>query len=219
MQKVARALLTALPVVASFLCSNVSAQGIITTVAGGGRTSRPALSAPLEPYGVAVDGRGNLFVASADDGIFKVASGLLTLVEGCRPPVCSALALSVASTGVIYAANPENNRVLKIDGNGASSIVGDDARNRPGILAWSVAADGAGAVYIADAGANRVRKIDPNGNMTTVAGTGTAGFSGDGDLATKAMLRFPAGVAVDAAGTPSPIFRTCASGRLIETAI
>ena len=63
-----------------------------------------------------------------------------------------------------------------------------------------VAFDASGNYYIAEYGAQRIRKVAANGIITTVAGTGTAGFSGDGGLATSAMLFFPLGVALDASG-------------------
>ena len=188
---------------ATILCSSVAAQGIITTVAGGGPKKISARSVALEPHGVAVDGAGNVLIA-AEAGIFRVdPSGQLTTIgDGCGHAVCWALSVAVTNTGIIYAADLENNRVLRIDRNGASATVGggDAGAHPPGALAWSVAVDSAGAVYIADAGAHRVRKVDANGVETTVAGTGTAGFSGDGGPATSAMLSFPSGVAVDAAG-------------------
>ena len=59
--------------------------------------------------------------------------------------------------------------------------------------------DSAGNLYIADSGNNRIRKVS-NGVITTVAGNGTAGFSGDNGPATSAQLNYPQGVAVDSAG-------------------
>jgi hypothetical protein len=67
-------------------------------------------------------------------------------------------------------------------------------------LPYGLAVDAAGNVYISDAENNRIRKIDPDGIITTVAGTGARGFSGDGGPATAARLNTPAGLAVDAAG-------------------
>jgi sugar lactone lactonase YvrE len=63
-----------------------------------------------------------------------------------------------------------------------------------------MAIDAAGNIYIADKANQRVRKIAASGIITTVAGKGTAGFSGDGGAATSAQLNQPAGVALDAAG-------------------
>ena len=60
--------------------------------------------------------------------------------------------------------------------------------------------DATGNLFIADAGNQRIRKVGTNGIITTVAGNGTYGFSGDGGAATNAQLDNPAGVAVDAAG-------------------
>ena len=62
-----------------------------------------------------------------------------------------------------------------------------------------VAMDGKGNLYLSDTDNNRVRKVDPGGIITTIAGTGTAGFSGDGGPATSAQLNLPYGLAVDSA--------------------
>ena len=67
-------------------------------------------------------------------------------------------------------------------------------------LPYDVAADGSGNVYIADSNNHRIRRIAADGTITTVAGTGTSGFSGDGGPATAAQLDFPTGVAVDGSG-------------------
>ena len=63
-----------------------------------------------------------------------------------------------------------------------------------------VAADRSGNLYLSDTDHNCVRKIDPKGIITTVAGAGTAGFSGDGGPATAAQLNLPYGLAVDLNG-------------------
>ena len=65
---------------------------------------------------------------------------------------------------------------------------------------YGVAVDGQGSVYIADHLNQRVRMVSPGGTITTIAGTGRAGFSGDGGLATSASLSRPHGVAVDGQG-------------------
>ena len=123
--------LTLALVLATLLCSSAAAQGIITTVAGGGPTKISARSVSLEPYGVAVDSTGNVLIASPE-GIFSVdPSGQLTTVgDGCGHAVCRALALAVANTGTIYTADLGNNRVLKIDRNGSSATVGATTQAR-----------------------------------------------------------------------------------------
>jgi hypothetical protein len=64
-----------------------------------------------------------------------------------------------------------------------------------------VAVDSAGALYIGDVANNRVRKVTLDGVITTVAGTGTEGFSGDNGPAISAQLYAPYAIAVDSAGT------------------
>jgi DNA-binding beta-propeller fold protein YncE len=68
----------------------------------------------------------------------------------------------------------------------------DAELNTPGGLA----VDGEGTIFIADSGNHRVRKIGSDGNISAVTGTGTAGFGGDGALASAATLNFPTGLAI-----------------------
>jgi sugar lactone lactonase YvrE len=109
--------------------------------------------------------------------------------------------------GNLYIADTGNNRIRKLDtggrittigGTGAGGYSGDGG---PAVLArfrtpHGVALDAAGDVYVADSANQRVRKIDAAGIVTTVAGTGTAGYNGDGIAATAAKLRYPKGVEV-----------------------
>lgn len=82
-----------------------------------------------------------------------------------------------------------------------STVVGDVTETSVQVTGNAgVATDAAGNLYFAERGENRVRKLDAAGVVTTVAGTGMAGYSGDGGLAIDAELRQPQGVAVDAAG-------------------
>jgi sugar lactone lactonase YvrE len=130
----------------------------------------PATSANLFPYGVALDGSGNLYIA-AHDRIRKVA----------------------ANTGVI----------TTVAGNGSSGYSGDGGPATSATLnqAAGVAVDNSGNLYIADSGNNRIRKVAVGtGVITTMAGNGAAGSSGDGGLATSATLSFPNDVVVDSNG-------------------
>ena len=103
--------------------------------------------------------------------------------------------------GTLYIADSDNNRVRKVStdgiittiaGTGTAGYSGDGGQatsaqlNGPG----GVFLDAQGTIYIADSLNNRVRKI-VGGNITTIAGTGTAGFSGDGGQATSAQLNIP----------------------------
>jgi hypothetical protein len=92
--------------------------------------------------------------------------------------------------------------IFTIAGNGTAGFSGDGGAATAARLdtPWNVAADGAGNVYIADANNNRIRKVNAAGIITTFAGTGTPGFSGDGAAATLAQLSNPQGICTDFSG-------------------
>jgi uncharacterized repeat protein (TIGR01451 family) len=152
------------------------AAGIITTVAGNGSSGYsgdggPATSAKLyEPYGIAVDASGNLYIA--DRFNYRVRM--------------------VSTSGVIKT----------VAGNGSCCYAGDGGAATSALLGApsGVAVDASGDLYIADTSNNRIRKVNPAGIITTVAGNGAYGFSGEGGAATAARLEAPEGVAVDASG-------------------
>jgi len=87
-------------------------------------------------------------------------------------------------------------------GNGQAGFGGDGGPATQAMInrVDALAVDGAGNVYMADEKNNRVRKVDKNGVMTTFAGTGAAGFAGDGGPAAQAQLNAPTGVCTDTAG-------------------
>jgi trimeric autotransporter adhesin len=111
--------------------------------------------------------------------------------------------ITVSSTAVAQAGNPhEPGTVITIAGNGVSGFSGDggSATSAQLSLPFGIDVDAAGNIYISDTFNHRVRKVSLDGSITTIAGTGTAGFSGDGGPATTAKLDYPFGVAVDGAG-------------------
>jgi len=203
--------------------------GVITTVAGNGMQgyngdNGPATSAQLaQPSGVAVDAAGNLYIAdSYNNSVRKVSNGIITTVAGTGnpgysgdngPPAVAQLNqpidVLVDDTGNLYIADFGNGRVRKVSGglittvagNGTCCYSGDGGPatsaqlNTPNALAI----DASGNLYIADYGNDRIRKVS-NGIISTVAGNGLPGFSGDNGLAVTARLNFPAGIAVDASG-------------------
>jgi len=142
-----------------------------TGVAGYSGDSGQATSAQLStPAGVTVDGAGNVYVA--DDG-----SNVVRKIQ------TSGVITTVAGTGVAgYSGN----------GGAATSAM----LNGP----TDVVLDPAGNLYIADDGNHVVRKVTPGGTISTVAGTGVAGYSGDGHAATAAKLMAPVGLDVDTSG-------------------
>lgn len=121
--------------------------------------------------------------------------------------------LTYDGKGSLYVADSFLNRIKKVElatrkvtivaGKGVNQFCGDGGPAKEACLNQpaGVALDAAGNVYIADAGNDRVRKVDiRTGIVTTIAGTGQRGFSGDNGPATKANLAFPTGVAIDPKG-------------------
>jgi uncharacterized protein (TIGR03437 family) len=113
--------------------------------------------------------------------------------------------------GSYYIADFSNQRVRRVDSDGnittvaGNGIAGYNGDNMPAVNAslsdpTGVAVDSAGNLYVADAANDRIRKVDLNGMITTFAGTGTGGLSGDGGPATAAMLDCPTRIAFDGFG-------------------
>ena len=140
----------------------------------------------------------------------RLGAIVLTNVLGTNfGPVTTVLGTSyLQGTGTGALAGFTPGTITSIAGNGtacssSTAACGDGGTATAALLnyAFSVAVDAAGNVYVADYNDNRVRKISAaNGNITTIAGTGVSGYSGDGGLATNAQLNNPDGVAVDGAG-------------------
>jgi sugar lactone lactonase YvrE len=153
------------------------APGTLITVAGNGQKGfsgdgGPGTQARLNnPYTVAMDAAGNLFIADSDNACVRRLSpdGMITTVAG-------------------------------IGGHPGFSGDGGPATQARLNGPLGPAIDAAGDLLISDNGNNRVRKVDPSGIITTVAGTGKSGFSGDGGPATMARLNGPTALAVDPMG-------------------
>jgi hypothetical protein len=118
--------------------------------------------------------------------------------------------LALDSGGNLYLADNGNNRIRKLDTNGIITMMAGGGSQDPGdggpaTNAFlngpaAVAVDNLGNLFIADSYHYRIRKVDTNGVITTVAGNGTSGYSGDGNAATNAELNQPFGVSVDRLG-------------------
>jgi trimeric autotransporter adhesin len=198
-----------------------------TGTAGSGGDTQQATAAQLgHPHGVAVDSAGNLYIADlSNNRVRKVApNGTITTVAGTGTPGDSGdggpatsaqlnnpSGVAVDSDGNLYIADYRSHRVRKVEPGGTITTVagtgtyGSGGDGGPATAAqltrpYGVAVDSAGNLYIADTDDDRVRKVAPGGTITTVAGTGTAGYNGDNQQATAAQLNNPFGVAVDGAG-------------------
>ncbi len=178
------------------------------------------------PAGVAVDKAGNVYIADQGNArIRKVStSNIITTIAGTgtigytadgssatSANIASPLSVAVDTFGNVYFAEQNNHRIRKIStsgilttaaGNGGASFSGDGgAATAAGISYPSgVWLDAASNIYIADAGNNRIRKVTSAGIISTVAGSSTSGYTGDGGAATAAKLFNPSGVTTDSLG-------------------
>lgn len=160
---------------------------VITLVAGTGQEGfsgdgGPAPLAQLwEPSGIALTSNGDLYIAdNRNQRVRKVKrKGIITTVAGTGHVVSTV-------RGIPYGG---------WKGDGGPAIRAD--LNNPNGLA----VDAKGDLYLADSGNNRIRKVSPTGIITTVAGTGAYGYSGDGGPALKAKLAFPFDVKLDRGGS------------------
>ena len=211
----------------------VSASGIITTVAGNGSAgyngdNRAAINAQLNsPRGVAVDALGNIFIGDfSNHRVRKVdSSGNIATIAGIGPPgsysgdngpataagLNGPKSVTVDGLGNVFFIDSNNHRVRKVSPSGAITTVagtGTAGYNGDSLVATStklyyptgLAVDASGSIFIADTFNDRVCKVSTSGLITTVAGNGTSGYSGDNRAATSAQLSLPNGVAVDGSG-------------------
>jgi sugar lactone lactonase YvrE len=204
--------------------------GVISTAVGGGQggDGGPATSAQLaSPTDVACAPHGNLYVL--DTGLSDVrrvdANGKIRTVAGKTgggalfsgdggPATAAALngplSIALAPNGDLYLADSANNRIRRVDRRGTITTVvgtgkpGFSGDGGPAVAAElddpeAIAFDAAGDLYIDDYENSRIRRVDGKG-ITTVAGTGEAGFSGDGGPANAAELNEVEGIGFDGTG-------------------
>jgi uncharacterized protein (TIGR03437 family) len=178
------------------------------------------------PAGLALDAKGNLYIADAGNNkirIVNTANGINTFAgntfsdfAGDGGPAINAelhnpQGVAVDAVGNVYIADTLNNRIRMVTldgvihtvaGNGIAAFKGDGGQalnaslNHPA----GVAVDTAGNLYIADTFNQRIRMVLTNGKIVTIAGTGGQAYLGDGGPSTSASLNFPASVFVDPQG-------------------
>jgi sugar lactone lactonase YvrE len=211
----------------------VSAAGIITTYAGNGTAGfagdgGAATAAQFSsPAALAIDAAGNIFVADmGNNRIRKVsATGIITTVAGSSAmggysgdgyaatiaQLNAPTGVAVTSGGRIYISDQGNNRIRMVSivgiittvaGNGTTGYSGDGGPALSAQLRYpaGVAATDSGYIYIAEGNNNAIRKVDLSGVITTIAGDGGSGLTGDGGAATAARLSAPNSLIVDSVG-------------------
>jgi DNA-binding beta-propeller fold protein YncE len=209
--------------VSSGTLSYFAGTGSSGTVTAGAATSSKLNS----PTGIAFDGSGNAYIADGGNHeVLKVASGTLSVFAGTgtsgtvtagaatSSKLNSPTRVAVDSSGNVYIADGGNHQVLKVTSGGTLSVFAGtgssgSTHENDGSLAtaaklktpYGVAVDSSGNVYIADSGNSVILKVAAStGVISIVAGTGSAGYSGDGGAAASAQLNGPKGLAVDSSG-------------------
>ncbi|HYA17706.1 MAG TPA: NHL repeat-containing protein [Bryobacteraceae bacterium] len=214
----------------------VTPGGIISTVAGGrggfsGDGGSATLAALNYPEAVAVDSSGNLYIAdAANHRVREVSGGVITTIAGnglagfsgdggsaTAAQLYLPKGLAFDSQGNLYISDSNNNRIRKVSGGIITTLAGNGTQGYSGDKGAATGAelntparitvDPSGNIYIADTGNNVVRRV-AGGIITTIAGTGTAGYGGDGGPANLALLNAPSAVAVDSTGTNTYIADT-----------
>ncbi len=207
----------------------IDTAGTISTIAGdgtrgyGGDGSLATGAHFFNPHGLAVDALGELHVVDQDNNRVRRinAAGIIATTAGngvgdhgpaTRARLRNPSAMTLDNAGNYYIADTDANRVRRVDTNGiittvagGETVVGHAGDGGPATQAQlykpaGVAVDTAGNLYIADSYNNRIRKVDTDGIITTIAGTGSPGYSGDEGPATAATLHEPLGLSIDAAG-------------------
>ena len=185
-----------------------------------------AVSASLNsPSALALDSAGNLYIADYSNNVIrKVSNGVISTVAGSglyaytgdgglatAAGLNGPMGLALDASGNLYIADSGNHVVRIVTPGGViNTFAGDGylgdsgdgglAVNAQLASPYGLAVDASGDVYISDSGASRIRMVTPGGVIVTIAGTGSAGYSGDGGPGVKAQLRRVAGIALDAQG-------------------
>ena len=221
-----------------------------TGIAGFNSGVPARLSQLSKPNGVTVDGLGRIYVADTDNHIIRRIDGdTITTVAGTpetpgdvgdtmaatSAQLQAPYGVAVDASGRVVISDSLNNRIRRVElddtivtiaGTGNVGYNGDgiSATTAELALPLGVAVDPQGRVVFSDALNRRIRRIALDNTITTVAGTGTEGFAGDGAQATSAQLALPIGLAVDPTGriavadAPNQRIRRIAMDGTISTA-
>ncbi len=221
------------PTSRSFIIASVLAI-LLSTASPGGAATGPApdneeneISSVAfglsDAFGVAVDAEGNVYFAEIGDGVVKKVTpqGAIVIVAGdgtrgfsgdggqaTSAQLNDPRGLAVDSSGALYIADSSNERIRRVDASGIiSTVAGTGTRGSSGdggpatdaelALPHDVVFDSAGNLYVSNFSSNDIRSISPDGVISTIAGTNSGGFSGDGGPATAAEMSGPRAMSID----------------------
>jgi sugar lactone lactonase YvrE len=207
----------------SYLITNIAGQRKFGYSGDGGLASNAHLGNPISVY---ADNAGNIYISDWGNSRLRVvnSSGIISTIAGngvygfsgdggaaTLAELGGPMGIFVDNLRNIYVADIGNERIRKIDASAAISTIagngmyGFSGDGGPAVSAEfddpaGICGDESGNIYVADEFNNRIRKISSGGIISTVAGCGARGYSGDGGAATLAEFYYPSGVAVDVAG-------------------
>lgn len=203
---------------------------IITTVAGGPPPNNvSATSIGMMAFGTIADKHGNIYVSDGSNSVIRkvdLSTGMATIVAGTQnfghtgdggqataASLESPADVAIDTAGNLYIGDLNGYGIRKVNlstgiitnvvGNGTAGYSGDGGPATAAEISGEsgIGFDTKNNMYIADFGNNRIRKVNATtGIITTIAGTGAAGYNGDNIAATTAQLNYPAGVCVDDTG-------------------
>jgi sugar lactone lactonase YvrE len=201
----------------------VTPNGVVSTYAGtgiAGFANGQRLNAKFNhPYGLAIDGNGNLYVGDVvNHRIRKISpDGIVTTLAGKRKGFAEGAGslgrfnhpygITVDKNNILYVADSYNNRIRKITpggkvttvaGNGADGFVDGPGEQAEFYVPIGIVVDSMENIYVGDEGNSSIRKISPDGRVTTLAGNGKFSFS-DG-VGRNASFNAPGGIAIDVRG-------------------
>ncbi|EFC47410.1 predicted protein [Naegleria gruberi] len=200
----------------------ITTSGIISTIAGGIGDGLSATTAYINAITFEFSSSGEIYIADTNNHRIRkiTTSGIISTIAGTgtsgysgdgssatSAQLNSPYGIAISSSGEIYIADTNNNRIRKITTSGIISTIagtgtqgysgdGSSATSAQLYNPYGVAISSRGEIYVADYNNNRIRKITTSGIISTIAGTGTSGYSGDGSSAISAQLYNPYGVAI-----------------------